>query len=106
LRRIDRSAQAGHDITQALNHYIDQDVAQLPERFLAELDAAFRHIAQHPGTGSPRYAGQRTAKGLRCWLLRRFPYAVFYLVSDERISVIRVLHQASNIPKHLNKNNT
>lgn len=73
------------------------------ERFRDAVGAALAHIARNPAAGSTRY-GRADAQGiLRFWTLHRFPYAVFYLAAAEQIDVVRVLHQASDIPQHLQR---
>ncbi len=71
------------------------------ERFRDEVDAALRHVAQHPGTGSTRYARQGDTAPLRFWTLTRFPFAIFYTEHSDHIAVLRVLHQSSDLPRHL-----
>lgn len=85
----------------AFEHYWMQAGPPLAERFLNACDTALAHIAQHPGTGSPRHAGAARTKGLRFWRLAHFPFAVFYVERADRIDVLRVLHQASGLPHHL-----
>ena len=95
------SEQAADDLEQAFAYYFDASELALAERFRDEVDAALKHIARHPGTGSPRYARIGNAVGLRFWTLNHFPYAVFYLAGPQRIDVVRVLHQASDLARHL-----
>jgi toxin ParE1/3/4 len=40
-------------------------------RFIAALQSAIRHVAVHPGSGSPRYALELNLPGLRLWRLKR-----------------------------------
>lgn len=95
------SAQAQDDLEQAFAYYFDVSNLALTERFRDAADAALQHIAQHPGTGSLRYAHTREMPGLRFWTLNHFPYAVFYLARPQHIHVVRVLHQASDLSQHL-----
>ena len=95
------SAQAQSDLEQAFAYYFDVSNLALAERFRDAANAALQHIAQHPGTGSLRYAQASDTPGLRFWTLTHFPYAVFYLAGPQHIDVVRVLHQASDISQHL-----
>ena len=104
MKHLVRTRQATQDIEQAIAHYLNVADADLAERLLEEINTAFLHIAHFPGTGSPRYAKRSTVKGLRFWLLDRFPYSVFYIERSDSIEIIRLLHQASDIPQHLKKN--
>jgi toxin ParE1/3/4 len=81
--------------------YYDEHAAHMTQPFInAFLDTKI-HIAQHPGTGSKKYAPRQRLKGLRFWLLADFPYAVFCVERATHIEIVRVLHQSSDIPAHL-----
>ena len=65
--------------------------AQLPglgEEFLAEIDSALEIIRANPELPQKLY------REFRRVLTRRFPYAVFYALRDDRIVVFAVLHMA------------
>jgi len=88
------------DIDQALDYYFEF-AEHTVDAFSAAILDARRHVEQHPGTGSPRYSEEGQAEVLRFWLLTRFPYAIFYIERDDFIDIVRVLHQASDIPTQL-----
>jgi toxin ParE1/3/4 len=102
-----REAALG-DIDVALDYYQDID-SELAIGFQTELLAAIAQIQAFPGMGSPRYAQHWLENApllpLRFWRTKRFPYAVFYFDHNSHIEIVRVLHQASDIPQHL-KNKT
>jgi toxin ParE1/3/4 len=81
--------------------YYDEQAAHMTQPFINAFLAAKNHIAQHPGTGSKKYATRQRLKGLRFWLLTDFPYVVFYVERATHIEIVRVLHQATDIPQHL-----
>ncbi len=58
----------------------------LGHQFLASVDTALESIHDNPNIYPIMYRDMRRA------LLHRFPYAVFYLVHERRITVIAVLH--------------
>ena len=58
--------------------------------FLGYLDAAFASLRTHPDI-APSYAGP-----YRRWLLRDFPYGVFYVVDPTRIVVIAITDLRQN----------
>ncbi|MCK9514995.1 MAG: type II toxin-antitoxin system RelE/ParE family toxin [Ottowia sp.] len=99
-KSVRRSARASEDIEQASHFYAETASRDVAERFLVELTAAFAHISEFPATGSQRYAARTDIAGLRFWTLKRFPFAVFYLERNDVIDVLRVLHQASDLPRH------
>ena len=94
-------ALAADDIEAAVDHYRDEAGPATALRFVAALERGFQHIAQHPASGSPRYAHELDLPGLRSWPLRRFPYLVFYVERDEHVDVWRVLHGDRDIPASL-----
>ena len=101
MKPVQPRAAADADIDRVFEHYRLQGGHALAERFVDAYDAALSHIAQHPGTGSPRHARKLHISNLRFWSLTRFPYSVFYVEHADHIDVLRVLHQASNIPQHM-----
>jgi toxin ParE1/3/4 len=90
--------QANRDIEQALDHYLSEAGEKTALAFVDALQRAYRHIARHPATGSPRYAHQLDLPGLRSWPLRRYPYRVFYVEREDHVDVWRVLHGERDIP--------
>jgi toxin ParE1/3/4 len=99
VKRLRPTARAEADVTSAVDWYLQEASAAVAQRFLDAYDAALLHIARHPGTGSLRYAG--ADRETRFWLLDRFPYALFYVKRDDRIELLRVLHQSADLPAHL-----
>lgn len=62
----------------------------LGDDFLSSVEESFERISKNP------FLYPDIHRGIRRALLRRFPYGVFYLVMDGRISVLAVLHAARN----------
>jgi len=48
--------QAHSDVEQAIDHYAREAGTDSALGFIEALEAAYKWIAEHPGTGSPRYA--------------------------------------------------
>lgn len=101
MKRVLRRAEASEDVERAVLYYLENAPAAVVDRFLDEYDHALLHITQFPSTGSGRYASMLDARGLRFWTLTKFPYAIFYLEHADAVEIIRVLHQLSDIPAHL-----
>lgn len=95
-----RRALADADVLEAIDHYLAVSSAAAGA-FIRSLEAAYRHIRRHPGTGSPRYAHALSIPGLRFWPCGRYPYLVFYLEQPQHIEVWRVLHGGRDIPRWL-----
>ncbi|HEY4065689.1 MAG TPA: type II toxin-antitoxin system RelE/ParE family toxin [Burkholderiaceae bacterium] len=100
-KRAVRRARAERDIDAAAEHYFAEGGTPLELRFVAALEAAIRHVATHPATGSARYAVELGVPGLRFWKLKRFPYLIFYVERVDHIDVWRVLHDARDLPAWL-----
>jgi toxin ParE1/3/4 len=92
--------RALHDMEQARTYYEEHALHMVPD-LARELDAALLHLQRNPGTGSPRWGLLLGLAGLRVWRLSQFPYVIFYFDHPHKIEVVRVLHQSSDIPKHL-----
>lgn len=84
-RRLEIRKPAQADIADATRWYEQQDKG-LGAEFLRALDACLASIQRNPEGHA--YVHPR----VRRTLLRRFPYGVFYVVEDQRISVIACLH--------------
>jgi toxin ParE1/3/4 len=92
------SGPARRDADDAAYWYASQGGLDLGERFLAAVEAALEHVGAHPKTGSTRYAVQVKLDELRFWPVKGFPYLVFYIESEQRVDVVRVLHEQRDIP--------
>jgi plasmid stabilization system protein ParE len=75
----ERDLRAAHD-------WYDEQVRGLGEEFLRSIDAVFASMRRHPEAFPIMHEDVRRA------LVRRFPYAVFYVVENDRIAVLAVLH--------------
>ena len=69
--------------------------------FIDALEEACRLVGEHATNGSPRYSRELDLPGPRSWVVREFPYLVFYLEREADIDVWRVLHAARDIPTWL-----
>ena len=92
---------ARRDVDEAVEHYLAEAPATVTLAFIDALEEAFRRMGEHPASGSPRYARELDLPGLRSWVVRRFPYLVFYVEREADIDVWRVLHGARDIPAWL-----
>jgi toxin ParE1/3/4 len=89
---------ANRDVDEAIAHDLKEAGDRVALGFIAALERAFRHVSRHPASGSLGYAVELNLPGLRAWPLRRFPHLVFYVETEDRIDVWRVLHSARGIP--------
>jgi hypothetical protein len=56
------------------------------QQFSRAFDAAIEDLRAFP------LSRAQVAPGIRCWKVKRFPYAIIYEVGDEHILVIAVMH--------------
>ena len=105
MKSVYLARQARLDLQDALDYYDDID-SSLGGRFVQAVEATKVHIGRFPGMGFPRYGQMLQIPDLRYWMLKGFPYSVFYLDYPSHIDVIRVLHQSADIPRLLQENPT
>ena len=99
-RSVVLRAAARRDVDEAIAHYLAEGGADVALGFIDALEATFRHIADNPSSGSPRYGHELNLAGLRScsWPLKSYPHLVFYMVGGGHIDVWRVLHGQRDIP--------
>jgi len=90
--RLRIRAAARDDLRDARDWYRMQS-ADLAERFAHEIGAVFSSVEERPLIYAKVYKDVRRA------MTRRFPYGIYFVVEGDRISVLRVLHQARD-PRH------
>ena len=93
--------QARRDVNEAVEHYLAEAPAAVALGFIDALEEAFRRMGEHPASGSPRYERELDLPGLRSWVVRGFPYLVFYVEREADVDVWRVLHATRDIPAWL-----
>lgn len=70
--------EAENDLKEAFSWYEDKRQG-LGHDFLLQVDAGLRFIERNPKISPPEY------KGVRKYLIKRFPYKIIYLLEKERI---------------------
>ena len=87
--RIIVQPEAEADVSEAFRWY-ESRRSGLGAEFIAEVDQTFARIAENPRLTRPRYRGSRRV------YLRRFPYAVLYVLIDDNVHVLGVLYERSS----------
>ena len=85
--RITADPQADEDVVAAFEWY-ERERPGLGDEFLDELEATYARIVDGP----LRYRVLRAT--VRHCMLRRFPYAVYFTIHGEEISVFAVVHSS------------
>ncbi|MEK9149174.1 MAG: type II toxin-antitoxin system RelE/ParE family toxin [Candidatus Desantisbacteria bacterium] len=83
--RVVIGPEAENDLKEAFSWYEDKRQG-LGYDFLLQVDAGLRFIERNPKIFPPEY------KGTRKYLVKRFPYKIIYLLEEERITVLAVIH--------------
>ncbi|MGD9713166.1 MAG: type II toxin-antitoxin system RelE/ParE family toxin, partial [Thermomicrobiales bacterium] len=76
-----------------IGDFIAQDDPDRAISFLAEIEAKMVQAADHPGVFPMR---DDVLEGLRS--ARHGRYLVFFMVTDEEVQIVRVLHGARDLP--------
>jgi toxin ParE1/3/4 len=97
IKPIIHRAQFERDVEESLAYYEEESIA-LATQFIDKVEQALKHIANYPGTGSSRYAHELNLPNLKSWILKQFPYVIFYIERADYIDVWRLLHMKSDIP--------
>lgn len=77
--------EAEEDLKEAFSWYEDNRTG-LGYDFLLQVDAGIHFIKRNPEIHSIEY------KGTRKHIIKRFPYKIIYLIEEEKIIVIAVIH--------------
>ncbi len=67
--------------------YYEQTRRGLGTAFLSEVEQAIDTLTTSP------LVGVEVEKGVRWWLVDRFPYSVLYQVRDDHIQILAIAHQ-------------
>jgi len=78
------------DIKVAYDWYEEQRVG-LGEDFLLTLEASYAKITRTPKAYQVLY------KNVRRKLTRRFPYGVFFIIDNQKIVIIAIMHTKRNL---------
>jgi toxin ParE1/3/4 len=88
---------AAADLESASEFYRREAGEQTALEFIDASERAVKRISRGPHVGSLRFAYELAIPDLRAWPLQRFPYVVFYVVTDEEIDVWRILHTRRDV---------
>jgi plasmid stabilization system protein ParE len=94
---LDIRPQARRDVNKIAADLDDCDPA-VSARFLADVRTAFDRLTTFPSLGPLWHANDPAHADKRRLVLRTFPVSIFYRASETTITIVRVLHQARDIP--------
>ncbi len=97
LRRVIRRPAANRDLIDCFV-YIGKDSEESATRFLRAAEDTFLELARMPGMGIVASFSRSRDRNLRRWRVRGFEnFLIFYVLIEDGIEVIRVLHGAREI---------
>jgi toxin ParE1/3/4 len=102
-KRVVYRAIARRDIEAVIDHYLAENADAAALGFVDELERATSELARHPKLGSTRYAYELQLPEVRSWMVKRFPFVVFYVEEPDVIDIWRVLHAENDVPSWLKK---
>ena len=89
---------AREDILRQYEYYLSEADDLVAARFLAAVESAIEKVCRQPGMGAPKMLKNPKLAGLRSSPVRGFSdLRVYYLVSEQVLRVVRVLHGKRNI---------
>ena len=97
-KRIVPRALARHDVDEAVDYYLAAAGERVALGFIDALERGYQAVSRAPAAGSPRHGYELALPGLRSFLLKRYPYLIFYVERDDHVDVWRVLHAKRDIP--------
>ncbi|HNE18171.1 MAG TPA: type II toxin-antitoxin system RelE/ParE family toxin [Turneriella sp.] len=83
--KVEVSASCEIDLEQAYQWY-ESHRAQLGLEFLNDFDERLNLIAVNP------YIGAEVYRQTRKFVMTRFPYIIYYLLTDDHVKVVACLH--------------
>lgn len=87
-RRVRFRARAASELAAAIE-WLEEQRAGRGARLLAEIDRTLLLIYEAP-KGGALWPGRPT---VRTWRVRRFPYSIVYVVTEQDIEILAVAHQ-------------
>ena len=95
---------ARQDMLRHFRYLLEQDAPGAAVRFMESVDATVSKLAHQPRIGSPKKLKNPRLKGLRRWPVDGFEViGIYYLLTDDVLRVIRVLHGKRDIARILDE---
>ncbi len=96
-RAVYKRAAARRDLIAHFVYLAENAGITTADRFLANAEASFSDLAQHPEMGAPLTLNHPQLAGLRKWRITEFEkFLVFYFPRPNGVSIVRVLHAAQD----------
>ena len=86
--KVSLHPEAVEDLREAAKFYRERAGADLSRSLVDEFERSLKVLRTHPGIGGV-WRGE-----MRRFAMKRFPYSLIYLVSEEEIRVLAVAHHS------------
>lgn len=97
MARVYQRATARRDLIQHFVHLAEAAGEETADRFLTNARSTFEDLAEQPRIGAHLHLSNPALEHMRKWRVSGFEnYLVFYLPRPDGVSIIRVLHAASD----------
>lgn len=101
--RIFITPKASRDL-ENISNYLAQNNPDTALRFFDATRQTIAKLAQMPYLGSLYRLDNSQLEGLRKWKVKGFDkYLIFYLIENEKLKIIRILHVSRDIPTMLDQ---
>ncbi len=88
---------ARRDLVEHFVYLAENAGLDVAERFLSHAEASFNELARQPMMGSPLKLKRAELANIRKWRVKGFDnHLVFYEPRTDGVSIVRILHAASN----------
>ena len=95
---------ARQDILDQFLHLNDRNVPLVAERFIGAVDETIAALTKNPRIGAPEKLNNPRLQGLRRWPVSGFEGVwIYYLVSEDVLQVVRVLHGKRDVDRLLRR---
>lgn len=97
MATVHRRLAARRDLVEHFDYLEEHAGLDTAERFLTQAEASFNDLARQPGMGAPLTLKHPQLAGIRKWRVKDFDnHLIFYMPRPDGVSVVRVLHAASD----------
>jgi toxin ParE1/3/4 len=95
---------AGDDIVRQFEWYVAQGLPDVARRFRHSVQLSIESVLPRPQAGAPKHVRNPALVGLRTWPVKGFDqFHVYYLVREDVLLIVRVLHDKRDIGSILDK---
>jgi plasmid stabilization system protein ParE len=101
--RVEIFPHAETDLEVQYDWYLEHAGIEIAERYLKAFDATVATLASHPGLGHLRKFRDTSLAGIRAYPIKApfDKHLVFHRASLTKLSVVRVIHGARDLPRRL-----